>query len=83
MIKISKSNWYLPVKQSINTGEYYINNKAKFHYFKDNNSLCSKHSLATSEFETNNITDEGVLKDNTYVCKVCYRKWLRLSENQY
>lgn len=78
MIKISKSNWYLPVRQSMVTGDYYISDKAKYHYFKSDTSLCNKYWQVPDYFETNNITDEEVLKDNIYVCKVCYKKWLRL-----
>lgn len=78
MIKIIKSNWYLPVKQSRVTGDYYISDKAKYHYFKNDTSLCNKYWQVTDNFETNNITDGEVLKDNTYVCKICYKKWLRL-----
>lgn len=60
------------------TGNYYTSNRAKYHYFKIDTSLCSKYWQTPDYFETNNITDEEVLKDNTYVCKVCYKKWLKL-----
>ncbi|MBU3173380.1 hypothetical protein [Clostridium estertheticum] len=72
---MSKDGWFLPVKQSYVTGEFYIHSKSKYHMFKNDDSLCKKYWMTTDFFETNNITDEDVIKNNSIVCKQCYEKW--------
>lgn len=78
---IKDSKWYLAVRQSIVTGEFYINPKSKHHYFDGDKCLCGKYIWgAREEYETNNITDEDVLKDSSIVCQKCFKKWLKLKD---
>lgn len=71
---MSKDGWFLYVKQSRVTGEYYVHQKAKYHYFEGDRSFCGEYFMDTDYFETN--VESGEVESRPEIaCKKCFKKW--------
>lgn len=68
--------WQLPVSGSERTGNSYINQKTKYHCFKDNVSLCGRYYQDTKDYD-DGITTTSVFLSNMpeYACKKCLKLW--------
>ena len=73
--------WQLPVHGAERTGNAYISNKAKYHCFVNNSTLCGKYVQNTSDYDDGiSIKSESVAQNPDKVCSLCYKKWKKYCE---
>jgi hypothetical protein len=65
--------WQLPVKQSNKTDHDWIHPKAKYHAFKNYNSICGKYGQKTDFFDTT-IDVIELMKKKQLACNKCLKK---------
>ncbi len=74
-----KACWQLPVSSKRDQAQY-IRMNAKFHFFKDETSLCGKYWQVTEDFD-NLLSNDQEEEMHEHLCKACLKKKQRLGIN--
>lgn len=75
--------WQLPVHGAERTGSAYISQRAKYHCFVNNLTLCGKYGQNTSYYDDGISVDGGYIAQNPdKACSRCYKKWKKYCEVQ-
>lgn len=73
---MDKIEWQFPVTDSIVTGKYYIDSRAKIHCYVNGVALCSKHMwIMMDYFETTDFNEEDIESNSGCFCKKCVKKF--------
>lgn len=78
---MDKIEWQFPVTDSIVTGKYYIDNRAKIHCYVNGVALCSKHMwIMMNYFETTDFSEKDIEENPERYCKKCVKKFKKMKE---
>lgn len=82
---MDKIEWQFPVTDSVLTGKYYIDNRAKIHCYVNGVALCSKHMwIMMDYFETTDYNEvkKGLSEGSECFCKKCVKKFKKMKESE-
>lgn len=79
--------WQLPVRWEERSGNFCISQKAKYHCFVENHTLCGMYWQNTSDYDDGITTKSGSIAQNPNIaCSRCLRLWknrfCEVSENE-
>lgn len=75
--------WQLPVTDSVLTGRYYIDRKAKIHCYVNGVALCSKHMwIMMDYFETTDFNEKDIESNPGCFCKKCVAKFKKMKDSE-
>lgn len=73
--------WQFPVTDSIVTGKYCIDSRAKIHCYVNGVALCSKRMwIMMDYFETTDCNEKDIESNPEYFCKKCVKKFEKMKE---